>query len=132
MVTETVKFNHSAGTIPAVFGISKQRAMEITGSMFFIEIDKAMTAQSLYDDPSEAPAEFTTHTGVLDAMLGEVKNDNEALFATYEWSKHITLSNTDKNYKEMVPMMTMLYMLSGQDKDKFVKRFVEGSQESEN
>lgn len=124
MVTETVKFDHTAGSIYSVFGLTKERAMEITGSILFTEIDKAYTAQSLYDDPNEAPAEFTTKTGVLDAVLGDVKNDNEALFATYEWSKHIILSNEKDEYRVMCGLLTMVYMLANQDKDRFITEFV--------
>ena len=132
MVSETVRFDHSAGDIPSVFGLTRQRAMEITGSIFFTEIDKAYTAHSLFDDADDAPKEFTTKTGILDAVLGEVRNDNEALFATYEWGKHITLSNVKEDYKMMCGMMTMMYMMANQDKDKFIKEFVKRAEEADN
>ena len=132
MVTETVKFDHSAEDISSVFGISKQRAMEITGSIFFTEIDKVYAVHSLFGNPEEAPKEFTTKTGILDAVLGEVNNDSEALFATYEWGKHITLSNSNEDYKMMCGMeMTMLYMMTGQDKDKFLAEFVKRAESAE-
>lgn len=124
MVKDTVKFDHSAGNLYSVFGLTKQRALEISGSILFTEIDKAYTAQALYDNPADAPSEFTTHTGVLDAVLGEVNNDNEALFATYEWGKHITLSNTKEDYKMMCGLLSMLYMMSNQNKDKFIIEFI--------
>ena len=128
MVSQTVKFDHTQGAIHSVFGISKVRAAEITGSIIFLEIDKAFTASKLYDDVSEAPAEFTTKTGVLDALLGEVSNDNEALYATYEWSKHITLGNTDENYNTVCNGLALLYMSVGQDRDKFINSFLEATQ----
>ena len=130
MVTETVKFDHSAGSIHSVFGLSKYRAMEITGSIFFTEIEKAYVASKLYDVIEEVPAEFSTRTSVLDAVLGEVNNDNEALFATYEWGKHITLLNTQEDYKLMTEMFGMLYMMHGGDRNKFMTAFIERAEEA--
>ncbi len=124
MVSETVKFNHEAGSIYSVFGLTKQRALELTGSIFFTEIDKAYMAHKLFDDPNEAPAQFTTRTGVLDTVLGDVKNDNEALFVTYEWGKHLTLTAVDEKYQATAGLLTMVYMMVDQDKDKFIEHFV--------
>ena len=130
MVTETVKFDHSAGSFHSVFGLSKSRAMEITGSILFTEIDKAFVVHELFNNADEAPAEFTTQTGVLDAVLGDVNNDNEALYATYEWSKHVTLSNTQEDYKKMIEMFAILYKLNEGDRDKFITAFVDRVEEA--
>lgn len=131
MLAQTFRFDHSAESIHAVFGISQHRAMEITGSIIFTEIDKAHTAFKLFDNPEEAPMEFTTKTGVLDAVFGDLKNDNEALFATFEWGKHITLSTTKDDYKSMLGQMGMFYMLTDGDRDKFLTLFTKSQSESE-
>ena len=124
MLTEKIKFNHNTGDICSALGISDDRATEITGSIIFTEIDKAFTAQSLYEDMEEAPREFTSKTAVLASVLDDMNNNEEALYATFEWSKHIMLKQTNKNYESLLSGMAMLYMVSGQDKEKFLKSFV--------
>ena len=124
MLTEQITFDHSTGDIVSAFGLTDDRATEITGSIIFTEIDKAFTAQSLYDKMEDAPREFTSKTAVLASVLDDMANNQEALFATYEWSKHIILKQTNKQYDSLLGVMTMLYMTSGQDKDKFLKKFV--------
>jgi hypothetical protein len=124
MITEQINFDHTTGDIALAFGLTDDRATEITGSIIFTEIDKAFTAQSLYDNLEDAPREFTSKTGVLASVLDDVHNNEEALFATFEWSKHIILKQTNKEYDKLLGAMTMLYMLSGQDKNKFIKGFV--------
>ena len=125
MLTEKINFDHNTGDIATAFGISSQRASEITGSIIFTEIDKAFTAQSLYEDLSEAPSEFTSKTAVLSSVFDELTSNEEVIFATYEWSKHIVLKRTEQSYDKMLNMFTMMYMLSNQDKKKFIKTFVE-------
>lgn len=123
MITENIVFNHNTGNVPLAFGLTEDRANEITASIFFIEIDKTYTAHQLYDDMREAPKEFTTKTAVLDTLLDDCNTNAEALYAAFEWGKHLTLSACRREYKEMTAMMTMLYMTSGQDKTKFIKEF---------
>jgi len=124
MLTEQIKFDHTTGNIQSAFGLTDDRAHEITGSIYFTEIDKAFTAQSLYEDLDEAPKEFTSKTAVLATVLEDLNTNEEALYATFEWSKHVILKSTDSNYGGMLGMMTMLYMTSGQNKKKFIKSFV--------
>jgi hypothetical protein len=124
MLTEKIKFDHTTGNIQTAFGLTDDRANEITGSIYFTEIDKAFTAQSLYENLEEAPKEFTSKTAVLATVLEDLNSNEEALYATFEWSKHVILKSTDSNYGGMIGMMTMLYMTSGQNKKKFIKSFV--------
>ena len=125
MITDNIVFNHNTGNIPTSFGLTAERASEITGSLFFIEIDKTFIAHKLYDNMEDAPKEFTTKTAILSELLDDCNTNAEALFAAYEWGKHLTLSATNKSYKEMTGMLTMMYMISDQDKGKFLKSFVE-------
>ena len=69
MLTEKIKFDHTTGNIQSAFGLTEDRATEITGSILFTEIDKAFTAQSLYENLDEAPKEFTSKTAVLATVL---------------------------------------------------------------
>ena len=131
MITENIVFNHNTGNVPLAFGLTEERANEITASIFFIEIDKTYTAHQLYDDMREAPKEFTTKTAVLATLLDDCSTNAEALYAAFEWGKHLTLSACRKEYKEMTQMMTMMYMISGQNKDKFIKEFAKRASKTE-
>lgn len=122
MLTEKIKWDHSQRSIPLALGITEDRAAEITGSLLFTEIDKAFTAHSLFDDEDDIPAEFTTKTAVLDSVLDDLNNQNEAIFATFEWTKYMVVANEDRRDK-LKGALSMLYMMSGQDKNKFVKEF---------
>ena len=57
-------------------------------------------------------------------VLEDLNSNEEALYATFEWSKHLVLKNTDSNYGGLLGVMTMLYMTSGQNKKRFIKSFV--------
>ena len=124
MLTEKITFDHTTGNIQSAFGLTEDRATEITGSILFTEIDKAFTAQSLYEDLDEAPKEFTSKTAVLATVLEDLNSNEEALYATFEWSKHIIMKSSNSEYGGLLGMMTMLYMTSGQNKKKFIKSFV--------
>jgi hypothetical protein len=124
MLTEKITFDHTTGNIQTAFGLTDDRATEITGSILFTEIDKAFTAQSLYENLEEAPKEFTSKTAVLATVLEDLNSNAEVLYATFEWSKHLVLKNTDSNYGGLLGVMTMLYMTSGQNKKRFIKSFV--------
>jgi len=124
MLTEKIHFNHNTGDIQAAFGLTDDRATEITGSILFTEIDKTFTASSLYEDLSEAPAEFTSKTALLASVLDDMNSNEEVLYATFEWSKHIILKRTNKEYDGLLGAMTMLYMTTGQNKNRFIKGFV--------
>lgn len=122
MLTEKITWDHSQNSIPLALGISEDRAAEITGSIFFTEIDKAFTAHSLFDDEDDIPAEFKSKTAVLDSVLDDLTNNNEAIFATFEWTKYMVVASEDRRDK-LKGALSMLYMMSGQDKNKFIKEF---------
>lgn len=123
MLTESIKWDHSQTNIEGALGVSRERGNEITASIFFVEIDKAFTANSLFDDEDEIPAEFRAKTAVLDSVFDDCKNSNEIVYATYEWTKHSVMKATSRNYEKMLSQLTMLYMMSGQNKEKFTRDF---------
>jgi len=122
MFTEKITWDHSQRSIPMALGITEDRAAEITGSLLFTEIDKAFTAHSLFDDEDDIPAEFSSKTAVLDSVLDDLSNHNEAIFATYEWTKYMVVASEEKRDR-LKGALSMLYMMSGQDKNKFIKEF---------
>ena len=124
MLTQNIKWQHDARTFQGALGISDQRAMQITGSILFEEIDKMYVITSLYDDEDEIPVEFKTKTGVLASVLDYMNNDQEVLFATMEWGKINALKDFDTNeFRQLLSISTMLYMGSKQDRNKFITEF---------
>jgi hypothetical protein len=123
MLTEKITWDHSANDIREALCISKDRAMEITGSIFFTEIDKAYVAHSIFGEEEEIPNEFKTKTAVLDSVTEELENENELIFATFEWTKHIASRNVNPEAKGMEAVMTLLYMMSNQNKKTFIREF---------
>lgn len=119
-----IKFDHQQENIGAALGVSDERAKEIQALLHFIELEKTFTAHKLFDKEEDVPAEFKVKTAILDSALDEAKNDNEALYMTYEWAHHSLLKKISANYDEMSQKLTMLYMISNQDKDTFIREFV--------
>ena len=122
-LTEKITWDHSQNDIAKALHITDDRALEITGSLLFTEIDKAFTAHSLFDNEDEIPAGFKSKTAVLDSVLDDLTNNNEAIFATYEWTKFIVARNMGADKDKMNAQLTMLYMMSGQNKEKFLNEF---------
>lgn len=123
MLTEKITWDHSSNDIREALCISKDRAMEITGSIFFTEIDKAFVAHSIFGDDDNIPSEFTTKTAILDTVADELENSNELVFATFEWTKHIASRSLNPEAKGIESIMTLLYMMSKQNKNTFIKEF---------
>lgn len=123
MLTEKITWDHSSNDIRQALCISEERAMEITGSIFFTEIDKAYVAHSIFGDEEEIPNEFKTKTAVLDTVTDELENQNELVFATFEWTKHVASRAINPEAKGMEAVMTLLYMMSNQNKATFIKEF---------
>lgn len=130
MLTEKITWDHSQNNIAKALGITPTRAMEITGSIFFTEIDKAYTAQALFDNEEDTPAEFKTKTAILDTVLEDVSNNNEAIFATFEWTKIVISNVMGEDADKMKAMLTMLYMMTNQDKNKFIREFAKRATEN--
>lgn len=119
-----VTFDHQQNDIGAALGVSEERVKEIQALLHFIELEKTFTAHKLFDKEEDVPVEFKVKTAILDSALDEAKNDNEALYITYEWANHSFLKKISSNYEEMTHKLTMLYMITNQDRDTFVKEFV--------
>lgn len=130
MLTEKITWDHSQSNIAKALCISPVRAMEITGSIFFTEIDKTYVAQTLFDNEEDTPAEFKTRTAILDSVIEDLNNINEVIFATFEWTKIAATNVMGEDQDKMKAVLTMLYMVSQQDKNKFIKEFTKRAQDS--
>jgi hypothetical protein len=123
LISEKIKFNHQASDIREALNINNRRASELTGLLFFTEINKAHTVGKLFDDEDEAPKEFTTQTGTLSSVLEEVENLNEVIFATFQWTKNMQMAKREDG-SGILASLTMMYLVCDQDRDKFIKMFL--------
>ena len=123
MLNEKIKFNHQALDIREALSIDNKRASELTGLLFFTEINKAHTVGKIFDNEDEAPREFTTQTGTLSTVLEEVEDLNEVVFATFQWTKNMQMAK-HKDGSGMLAALTMMYLVCDHDRDKFIEMFL--------
>jgi hypothetical protein len=123
MLNEKIKFNHQASDIREALSIDNRRATELTGLLFFTEINKAHTVGKIFDNEDEAPREFTTQTGTLSTVLEEVEDLNEVVFTTFQWTKNMQMAR-HKDGSGMLAALTMIYLVCDHDKDKFIEMFL--------
>jgi len=123
MLNEKIKFNHQASDIREALSIDNRRATELTGLLFFTEINKAHTVGKIFDNEDEAPREFTTQTGTLSTVLEEVEDLNEVVFTTFQWTKNMQMAR-HKDGSGMLAELTMIYLVCDHDKDKFIEMFL--------
>jgi hypothetical protein len=123
MLNEKIKFNHQASDIREALSIDNRRATELTGLLFFTEINKAHTVGKIFDNEDEAPREFTTQTGTLSTVLEEVEDLNEVVFTTFQWTKNMQIAR-HKDGSGMLAALTMIYLVCDHDKDKFIEMFL--------
>ena len=123
MLNEKIKFNHQASDIREALSIDNRRASELTGLLFFTEINKAHTVGKIFDNEDEAPREFTTQTGTLSTVLEEIEDLNEVVFTTFQWTKNMQMAR-QKDGSGMLAALTMMYLVCDHDKDKFIKMFL--------
>jgi hypothetical protein len=123
MLNEKIKFNHQASDIREALSIDNRRATELTGLLFFTEINKAHTVGKIFDNEDEAPREFTTQTGTLSTVLEEVEDLNEVVFTTFQWTKNMQMAR-HKDGSGMLAALTMMYLVCDHDKDKFIEMFL--------
>ena len=123
MLKEKVNFDHNSSDIRAALNLNSRRASELTALLFFIEIDQVFTVKRLFDDEDEAPREFVTKTGTLSTALDDAQDLNEVVFLTYQWTKNLSM-NKEGNLGGGLAALTLMYMLSNQDKNEFINMFV--------
>ena len=123
MLNEKIKFNHQASDIREALSIDNRRATELTGLLFFTEINKAHTVSKIFDSEDEAPREFTTQTGTLSTVLEEIEDLNEVVFTTFQWTKNMQMAR-HKDGSGMLAALTMIYLVCDHDKDKFIEMFL--------
>ena len=123
MLNEKIKFNHQASDIREALSIDNRRASELTGLLFFTEINKAHTVGKIFDNEDEAPREFTTQTGTLSTVLEEIEDLNEVVFTTFQWTKNMQMAK-QKDGSGMLAALTMMYLVCDHDKDKFIEMFL--------
>lgn len=123
MLNEKIKFNHQASDIREALSIDNRRASELTGLLFFTEINKAHTVSKIFDSEDEAPREFTTQTGTLSTVLEEIEDLNEVVFTTFQWTKNMQMAK-HKDGSGMLAALTMMYLVCDHDKDKFIEMFL--------
>jgi hypothetical protein len=123
MLNEKIKFNHQASDIREALSIDNRRATELTGLLFFTEINKAHTVGKIFDNEDEAPREFTTQTGTLSTVLEEIEDLNEVVFTTFQWTKNMQMAR-HKDGSGMLAALTMIYLVCDHDKDKFIEMFL--------
>ena len=123
MLNEKIKFNHQASDIREALSIDNKRASELTGLLFFTEINKAHTVSKIFDSEDEAPREFTTQTGTLSTVLEEIEDLNEVVFTTFQWTKNMQMAK-QKDGSGMLAALTMMYLVCDHDRDKFIEMFL--------
>ena len=123
MLNEKIKFNHQASDIREALSIDNRRATELTGLLFFTEINKAHTVSKIFDSEDEAPREFTTQTGTLSTVLEEIEDLNEVVFTTFQWTKNMQMAK-HKDGSGMLAALTMMYLVCDHDRDKFIEMFL--------
>lgn len=121
-----VKFDHSKKNLQQSLGIEDKRADELTASLFFEMINVQHMVESLFDDPEQAPLNMITKTGIMERVLDDVKTPEELLYVGWEYAKYDVLLKKDDKFSMQHKLMTMaLYMFSNQDKDRFIKTYVD-------
>lgn len=121
----SIKFDHTQSSINLALGIDDERSNELDALIFFKLIDQRVMAESLFDDPKDAPVNMRSKTGLLESVFESTKNECERIYVTFEYSK--VEQNMDHNVKGIRGFMGGLHMLyqgADGDQDKFIHKFI--------
>lgn len=69
MVLKSMKINHEADNFHDALNMTVRQQERCRERVFFAAFSNALQAEELYEDPSDAPAEFHTKTGDLSRTL---------------------------------------------------------------
>jgi hypothetical protein len=120
-----VKFDHTESSVPSALGIPQNRTEQLSASIMFEMINQAFLVRKLFDNPDDAPVNFTRKTGILERLFDDASNEAERIFLTWEFSKiDLSMHKNDK-MRTVLQALSLLYSACDADKDKFIQKFIE-------
>jgi hypothetical protein len=79
------KFDHSKDTLGSVIGMSDYDQHYVKTSIIFEVISTSLLTQDLFEDPSEAPKDMTTVSGLLEKSLRHAKTPLQQMYCLLEF-----------------------------------------------
>lgn len=120
-----IKFDHSQNSLNLAIGIDDERSDVLDAIVFFSIIDQSVLAESLFDNPDDAPVNMRTKTGMMERMLEHGSTEAEIIYLAMQFSK----VDRDMDFKSsgvhgFLSGLAMMYEAVDGDCDKFVKKFI--------
>lgn len=120
-----INFDHSQKSLNLAIGIDDERSDELDAIVFFSIIDQSVLAESLFDNPDDAPVNMRTKTGMMERMLEHGSTEAEIIYLAMQFSK----VDRDMDFKSsgvhgFLSGLAMMYEAVDGDCDKFVKKFI--------
>ena len=120
-----IKFDHSQNSFHLAMGIDDERSDALDAIVFFSIIDQSVLAESLFDNPDDAPVNMRTKTGMMERMLEHGSTEAEIIYLAMQFSK----VDRDMDFKSsgvhgFLSGLAMMYEAVDGDCDKFVKKFI--------
>lgn len=120
-----IKFDHSQDSLHLALGIDDERSDELDAIVFFSIIDQSVLAESLFDNPEDAPVNMRTKTGMMERMLDHGSTEAETIYLAMQFSK----VDRDMDFKSsgvhgFLAGLAMMYEAVDGDCNRFVKKFI--------
>ena len=127
----SVKFDHTQDSLNLAIGIDDERSDELDAIVFFSIIDQAFLAESLFDNPDDAPVNMRTKTGMMERMFEQGSTEAERIYLAMQFGK----IDRDMDFKssgvhKFLSGLAMIYEGVDGDHDKFIKKFIKFKNEA--